>query len=521
MGSTALLHSCNSFLDTKPEDYFTPINYYQDEGQLEGALNAIYSTLAYYPLYGRQMHRMGLEADDAFYNVTNTLYGVQIYDVAIGDPYVADFWSTCYVGINRANTLLANMDNAIGVDPMIKDRVKGEALFLRAYFYFMLVSKFGGVPYISEPTTEVNMPQTPAVEIYQNIIADMELAEGLVLPIREIGHGGRINKSAVRGILARVNLHKAGNPVNDQTAYEEARKWAKMVMDDNDAAHALNPDFSQVFINYVADEYDIAESIWEIEFYGNNQDVYNEGGQIGAYNGIRYTGDDPNYGYSTGNVNASGTLWEKYEAPDQLTSPDLRRDWTIAPFSVSGTPAVETARPIEQIYERNAGKFRRGNYEVVVPRDRQYTPINFPVLRFSDVLLMFAEAENYVNGGPSPDAYEAVNRVRRRAYGLPENVAVPTFDLAGLDQDGFLLELQDERSRELAFEVLRKGDLVRWGIFMEKMTDARNHIEQAGLSPTLSHALPYFRNATARDVLWPIPSWEMGLNSELTQNIGW
>ncbi|NGM90219.1 RagB/SusD family nutrient uptake outer membrane protein, partial [Parapusillimonas sp. SGNA-6] len=375
--------------------------------------------------------------------------------------------------------------------------------------------------YITEPTAEVNIPQTPPKEVYQNIIADMEVAESLVLPIREIGHGGRVSKSAVRGVLARVNLYMAGNPVKDETRYSEARKWAKMVIDDTDAAHALNPDFSQIFINYASDEYDVAESIWEIEFWGNHQDSYREGGQIGVYNGIRYVGGDPNYGRSEGQINATGALWEKYEAPGQLTSPDLRRDWTIAPFSVSGNPAVETPRSIEQIYQRNNGKFRRRNYEVVLPRDGQYSPINFPVLRFSDVLLMFAEADNYVNKGPSVDAYLAVNRVRRRGYGFPDDIQAPGVDLAGLDQADFLEELQDERSRELAFEILRKGDLVRWGIFMKKMTAARDHIEQAGLTSSYEHALRYFRNASARDVIWPIPAYERGMNPELKQNIGW
>lgn len=525
--TTILFSSCNKFLDTVPEDFLTPINYYETEDQLESGIAAVYSLLGHYALYGREMTRMGLDADDGFYDVVDALEGVRVYDVSATDPNVAGFWSTCYVGIYRANILLANLDRSVNVNEEVRNAIKGEALFLRSYFYFLLVSNFGGVPYIREPTDKTNIPRTPPEEVYHNIVQDMEEAEKLVKPIQQLGYGGRVSKSAVRGVLARVNLFMAGYPIYDESRYEEARKWAKLVIDDQEAGHELLSDFSQVFINYAADEYDIRESIWEIEFYGNNQGVYKEGGQIGAYNGIRYVGDDSNYGYSLGMVNASGTLWDKYEDPDSLISPDLRREWTIAPFSVSGNPAVEKARPLTEIYQRDCGKYRR-KYEVVSPKDRQYTPINFPVLRYSDVLLMFAEAENQLHAGPSQHAYDAINQVRRRGYGLlldeqadETNEPIEGVDLANLDQETFLRELQDERSRELSFEGLRKGDLVRWGIFIEKMEEARERALQASLPSSLNHAMRYFTNVSTRDVVWPIPSYEMGVNIELRQNPGW
>src|SRR5690606_4437084 len=134
---------------------------------------------------------------------------------------------------------------------------------------------------------------------------------------------------------------------------------------------------------------------------------------------------------------------------------------------------------------RDCGKFRR-KYEVVMPKDNQYTPINFPVLRYADVLLMFAEADNYVNGEPSAEAYLAINQVRRRGYGVPVGTAAPNVDLSGLDQDSFLSVLQDERSRELAFEGLRKSDLIRWGKFTTNMQAAYTHAVNAGLSSSFN-----------------------------------
>src|SRR5690606_38853192 len=110
-----MLVSCNKFIDTKPQDYLLPQNYYENERQLQNALNAIYSSLGSYTLYGREMPRMGLDADDGFYDVSTELFGVGVYDVATTDPKVANFWTTCYQGIDRANMLLANIYKATDI----------------------------------------------------------------------------------------------------------------------------------------------------------------------------------------------------------------------------------------------------------------------------------------------------------------------------------------------------------------------------------------------------------------------
>lgn len=606
---TAILPSCDKLLDARPEDFYTPVNYYKNRQQLEAALAATYSKLGAQQLYGGRMTRMGLDADDGFYDRATDPIGVVSYDVPTTEPNVAAFWRTCYEGIQRANMLLANMDNAVDVTDAIKGNIRGEALFLRAFYYFLLVSNFGGVPLVLEPIdgNQISIPRTPVAEIYAAIVADMEEAEGLVRTATSVGAGGRINKSAVRGILARVNLFMAGHPLQDESRYAEARRWALAVIEDTQAAHELNPDFNQIFINYAADLYDIKESIWEIEFFGNTQGVFRESGILGTWNGIQYSAGDPRYGFSYGFLNTTGVLWERFENPGNLRSYDLRRDWSIAPFSLSGNPAVETPRPITQIYQRDAGKYRRF-HEVLMPKEQNYTPINFPVLRYSDVLLMFAEAENHISG-PTPQAIEAVNHVRRRGYGKYLNgiggvaesikeititnggsgytVAGTTVVIQGgggeeaagragiivstgsigsvvIDNPGkkftspptilfqsatgsgatavaeltqitdadlrpeqtasreiFLKTIQDERSRELCFESLRKGDLVRWGLLMENMKIVYNHILDASLPSNMSHAEWSYRNVSARDVVWPIPSYEMGMNSALIQNNGW
>lgn len=405
--------SCD-FLETEPLTFLGPDNYFDSEEKLESNLAGVYRSLASNDLYGFwYIYRLGLEGDESYYYRTTPPVGPQIHDFTASDGDIDRAWRSCWIGINRANTLLANVDINEEIDIEFRDRIRGEALFLRAYYYFLLVSYWGDVPLKLLPTDNANaihIPRDPAKEVYEQIIKDMTEAESLVADIRDIGFGGRVSKSAVRGILARVCLHMAGFPVRDQSKYEEARKWAKKVIDDTDANHKLLDDFSQVFINYAQDKYDVDESIWEIEFYGNATEAFTNWGGVGYVTGPRTTNTD--IGYSTGSLRTTYKHYKAYEEGD------LRRDWTIANFTYDNTTGAKkylTDTTIVKLYDRDMAKYRR-EYEILLPKSSRATPQNYPVLRYSDVLLMFAEADNEVNNGPTPLAIEAVNEVRRRAW---------------------------------------------------------------------------------------------------------
>lgn len=414
--------ACKNFLETTPIDALSPENYYETEAQLRSALAGVYDRMGRPQTFGDQMlGRMGLEGDEGYHARTATRVGVSVYNTGPSDASIANNWQHWYDGINRANFLLANADR-VEMDETELAAIKGEALFLRAFYHLMLVSNWGDVPLMLEPISSADQtvaPRVPAREVYEQILTDMKQAEGMVKSISDIGHGGRVSKSAVRGILARVCLYMAGEPINDVSKYNEARDWAKKVIDpapEDGFQHDLNPSYQQVFINMCQDRYDIKESIWEVEFYGNSADAFQENGRVGSNNGIAYSGEDPDYGYSYGFLQITGRLWHLYDDAASLLSSDERREWAIAPYRIAGTPAVETPFTLAQIYERTSGKWRR-ELELVEPKNKNAGPINFPLLRFSDVLLMFAEADNIVNQAPSNEAIEAVNRVRRRAYG--------------------------------------------------------------------------------------------------------
>lgn len=588
--------SCKKFLDTKPTDFLSPVNYFNKEEDINLAVNAIYNSLYMQPIYGGiYPGRMNMMADEGFHARETEVSGLRVYNYSTSDTDLENFWKSCYTGISGANLVLENLHKP-NMSEERRTQIKGEALFLRGYFYFMLVQNFGRVPVILSTVTSpenTDVPQASIKEVYDQVLADMEAAEPLVVPIKELGFGGKVSKSAVRGTLARVNLYMAGYPLKDQSRYAEARKWAKKVMDDTEAAHVLNPDFAKIFINYCEDKYDINESIWEAELWGNNSTVYAAFGRISSFLGIASSNAD--IGAAYGFINSNAKLYRLYD------NQDLRRDWTIAPFAYAsnGTKNYFTTSTNAQIYTRNSGKWRR-EYELVIPKTPHNSPVNFPILRYSDVLLMFAEAENQLNGGPTQDAYDAINKVRERAYGTGKQISsitvtnqgsgytsaplitigttsdakgsnraiaiatvtggkvnpvvtivspggfytdIPSVTISGgggvgatataitttinpqearlqenLSKDDFFLELQNERSREFAFEALRKPDLIRWGIFMPTMKQTLTMIQTDAPGKYYSRT---YENVSERDLLYPIPAHEIILNKALIQNAGW
>src|SRR5690606_24042518 len=140
------------------------------------------------------------------------------------------------------------------------------------------------------------------------------------------------------------------------------------------------------------DVYDTKESIWEVEFWGNRVgNAFAETGSLGSFIGISTSNTDIGYSYAF--INATERLYRLYESAinpldNKEYSPDTRRDWNIAPFRYTGSNSdVESKWGSNQIYQRNAAKWRR-EYETLKPKSVAYTPQNFPILRYSDILLM-------------------------------------------------------------------------------------------------------------------------------------
>jgi starch-binding outer membrane protein, SusD/RagB family len=409
--------SCKKFLDTKPTDFVVPEQYYNNEQQLNEALAGVYSSLAETSTYGLSLSFNDVIGnDEGFYKNTSSNPFTGNYDIVVSDAGINSTWNGLYDGVNLANNLLANINKPV-MDETRRNVIKGEALFLRAYMYFKLVTMWGDVPMLLEPTTDsrkVNNPATPSKDIYAQILTDMKEAKDLVNDYNTNGTPIHVSKTAIEGMLARVCLKMAGEPLKDVSKYTEARAWADSVIESH--VHSLNPDYKQIFINECADLFDNAykEVLWEIDFYGNNMGGKSMGGRWAKVMAVRNTNKDM---YAEGFLGATPYLYNLYSPGD------LRRDWAIAPYSIyknSGTIPVIT--PPTDIFSRSGTKWPR-EYEDVQPLSTVYSPTNYPIIRYADVLLMFAEADNEING-PTAEAYDAVNSIRRRAYGLPTTTPV-------------------------------------------------------------------------------------------------
>ncbi len=536
--------SCEDFLNTEPINKIALEQYYTDEEGLTQALAGVYDPLGSENLYGNALYTT-LEActDEGYYARSAVVTGTQVYNF---DPTASDvggLWSTLYRGVNRANDLIAHID-VPQMDEAKRQVILGEALFLRGYYYFMLVSRFGDVPLKTSPTTSPNgvqIPRTSIAEVYAQILKDMTEAEAKVATVTSYGYSSRISKTAVQGILARVCLQMAGYPLMDTAKYADALAWSKKVIDSGEhelnvsfnsnpalapfnptiTANTSNNGYRQIFINEAQDIYDIKECIWEIDFKGNRADGYTETGRVGNTNGITMTGTnfEATIGYSYGFIKGTGRLFNKYGTGD------LRRDWVLTTYTFNNNTGAKTAISKTTAYGRDCGKWRR-EYETLTPKHKNHTPINFPVLRYADVLLMYAEAENQVNG-PTPAAIEAVNKVRRRGYGQT-NVALAyaasdaATTTAAASKGAFQLFIEDERMRELCFEGTRRSDLIRWNKFVTTMNAVGTEMSTTPTTPAQQYGGLGGKNVTTRHLLYPIPSDEMLSNKAIKENNpGW
>ncbi|MDR1336027.1 MAG: RagB/SusD family nutrient uptake outer membrane protein [Tannerella sp.] len=551
---------CEDFLDRKPYS-LVPEMYFNDESELRTFAAGVYSVMQHEQFYGGDYLVNVAGGDDlSFYSRANASNTMVSANASSGSPTIASLWRALYEGVNRANMLLENADRNPSVAAAARSRAKAEAMFLRAFYYFHLVQGWGDVPFrlhSTETVVGLDAGRTDKEIIYEQIVADMAgaipwLPESTEMPYTEL-----LTRSAARGILARVWLFRAGECFRDSRAPDEphrqacfaaAKKWAMEVMDGG--LHDLAPSYSGVFIDLCADRYNsagILESIWEVAESGNRTASYQAAGRLGNTMGFGCSTDHSsapelqgltglaNPGYSYRFIHASLKLYEMYESEGDTA----RGDWSIAnyDYTVAATgnrpvtgrqyyygkllptdiaPAGFTYTELSQTASDNnktrmAAKYRR-EYEQVIPKNKNYTPINCPLLRYSDVLLMIAEAENELNATPTTLAYDCINAVRRRA-----GIA----DLSGLDKGGFRDAVKKERAMELCFEGLRRWDLIRWGDFYREMRDMESWVYRPGWNSAHAFAATYYRVSPAYNY-FPIPDMEMALNKKITaNNPGW
>ncbi len=426
-----LMLSCGKdFTDLNPVTQRNVNGFYKTANDMIAAINAAYKVLQANGAYNQSywiMHEMRTDNTDQGPDGTGLgaeLTVIENFSEIATSEIVTAAYSDSYLGIARCNIILSRLDG-IEMDATLKERIRGEALFLRSLFYYNLAVLFGNVPM---PLTEAksaaegrNLPQVPASEIYKQLIGDLQKAE-TALPVKYTAAAdlGRATKGAAAALLGKVYL-----TAGDKQAAVPA---LKRIVDGY--GYSLVPDYAKLW--GLANKNN-QESIFEVQY---------KGGGTGTGNGFT-NAFTPLLRQTTGDYRNRPTLnmLAAYEPGDDRLSKSLDTSYVTTQGNFV-TSSKNDVRFITKYGKENSFNENDASY-------------NFVVLRYADVLLMLAEAL-----GESPEAYGYINQVRARAKLAPISAATP---------GTFADKLLHERRVELAFEDHRWADLKRFGKAQEAL----------------------------------------------------
>lgn len=432
---------CNdNILEKTNPNELSPDTYFQTAGQLQASVNSIYSALQANQLYNREyffLHDM--LSDENFGNpqLEPPRRAVLEYNLSPGNLLIVSVWTGLYRVIHRANVVIANADqvpeNEISDD--LRNRLEGEARFLRAWAYFELVSMWGPVPIFTEPVSldqaKEGAPRSPEEDVYTLIFEDLDIAESNLGLKSEYSDTdlGRVTKGSAQALKGKIHMWRG--------QYGEAITELQKVIDSEEYGIV-----EKYLDNFTEENENNAESIFEVQFstaYGSGNPWSPDGNGIAeiTFRGQEYT---PQTGWR--NVDPSASLKNEFEAGDPRFGYNFYEDGDV--YNNEGSTMDLTTpgwQKYSMAYKQDA--------------ENQLSGINFRVIRYADVLLMMAEALNEENG-PSQTAVDYVNDVRGRADVNMPDIAVPAskevlFDL-----------IVHERRVEFPSEQIRNRDIRRW-----------------------------------------------------------
>lgn len=523
------LSSCH-FLDTDTYDYLEQDDVYRSEASCLAGLAGVYDALGAVGCYGQNLWAdLDAGTDILVYNRSYGKDYIQIsnYNYNNTDNALKSSWTALYEGINRANDYISLIQQRTAEEcggAAKQAMFIGEARALRALFYMNLVAFWGEVPLRLTPTYDLSsqlLKKASQQEIYEQIIADLQAAGESCAAADSYESPGRISQTAAWALLARAYLWSSGYPLEADN-YDKALEYALKVR--RSGLHKLYPQrlggYRQYFIQMCSNQYDLPyrESLMEVEFYGNGQTATNEAGRLGLYLGVTQQTASDDYAYAYGLYDGTKYLFRLYENGDE------RQWWNIADYkyvtSNGVVTEVERTDSEKRSEEGNAAKWR-AKYIPERPLSRNNSSINFPVIRYADVLLMIAECDNEVNHGPTADAINAINQVRSRS-GASE-VTMAQYP----DYDSFKQLVLDERTRELCYEVPRRQELRRHGVaYFEShlaiLKDQTLNASNKKIGYDLDHvkAVPAL-NYSRKHIYFPIPQVELNVNTICGQTELW
>ena len=468
--------SCSDFLEQNPQTDLSENDFYKTADDILSAVNGVYYSLQEGDIYGNWYVFGEIPSDNTRNQLSGSVTTQNEFDqfyIDTQNSMIANFWKAAYKVINRTNTVLGRIDG-IEINTELANRYKLECKFIRALMYFNLVRVYGDVPLVLKEISiseSYDILREPKENVYNQIIADLKEAQDLPVSY-STAEDGRATQGAAKALLANVymTLHKYAEA---ETILAEIINSGRYSLLENTPG-SLNIDgYKNVFspVNHNS-----KEGIFEIQFlkggygegsnYANNFAPENSGTNVVAVGG---TG---------GNNIPEMDIYNAYEEGD------LRRD-----FSMS-LGYYDNRKNNEWVESRYVCKF------MDVPYQNNDASNNYPVIRYADVILMYAEALN--QNGKTAEACKYLNMTRRRGFGYQTTETSPV-DLQTTDKAQFALMVEQERRVELAFENHRWFDLIRTGRAVEVMRSKGFSLNETNL-------------------ICPIPQKQIDVNPKLTQN---
>ena len=508
-----LIASCSkSFVELNDPNRQTSGSYWNTSDDAIAGVNAIYSTLYYDALYMRiYPWEMDVRADDMYNTSPWWITEVAVYTYTPGNPCYDFPWQYNYIGIFRANQVLTYVPD-IKMDESLKTRILGEAKFLRGLFYYHLAILYNNVPIITtlpQGPDDYYPQQATDSAVWKQVISDFTDAENM-LPTKAAYSGtnniGRATKGAAAAFL--------GKSLMITKQWSKAEAVLKDIVDQKLGSYSLVPDYRDNFRSDPSTENN-SESLFEVQFdktvggttlgwAGEPDATWSKtSGKARTYAPL------PGFGY--GDITPTDWIYlefQKEKTVDSTNDPRMEAslffphpgDTTYTVYGKTWAQANLTQRD-GQAYNVHVRKYL--NDETDPDEIEWRSAINERIMRYSDVLLMYAECLNEL--GRTGESYQYIQEVRDRAN-LPDLATKKP----GMTQDQMRDQIAHERALELCFEAQRYTDILRWGWITN--SDKRAMLEQHD---------PEFGQWTPGREIFPIPAAELNSNKNLVQNPGW
>ncbi|HEX7902375.1 MAG TPA: RagB/SusD family nutrient uptake outer membrane protein [Chitinophagaceae bacterium] len=474
--------SCKKILEPDTPSAFTQQYVFSSESDAAKAVSGIYALFNTDAFTSRVSNiftgNTDIECGGVGASPDNSRRDIWSFECSPGFIDLATVWNNAYSAINRANECIEGIDLSSIAGSKKMKQLKGEALTLRAIWYYLLMNHWGDVPFsitASKAGDNFYLPRTGRDTILTHLINDLKEIEPEMYWASELDFGiERINREFVIGMIARLSLMRGGywlypNMTMQRKSdyleyYKTASEYCKKLVQ-------LKPhdliDYATVFMNENKSVKPTnGDVLYEIAFQVG-------AGDVGWCMGMRVDAGAHIYGTGSAYLCFPISYYHSFDTMDvrlPVTCGLIYYDKDLKQVP-TGTGAISPNK-----WDRRYVPNPQGSASA------KGTGINWPMMRYADVLLMLAEADNEINGGPTPEAIEALRKVRRRAFPASKWTEKVETYIAGVggNKDQFFNAIVDERAWEFGGECLRKYDLERWNLFGKKVAETRNSLIEMG-----------------------------------------